>query len=130
MNEYPDAGIPGKAQPEVVEAVERFRTLPARVRARLPLVYWLLGDGTPPYKMSKDDSAYGAPPPQAKGQVCGNCRFAYVRILTGDIICSQIEGRVGWGAWCRLWAGAGGKPIRDKSWRNTLKTLLAIPWDR
>lgn len=130
MNEYPDAGIRGKAQPEVVEAVERFRSLPARVRAKLPLLYWLLGAGTPPYKMTREDSDYGAPPPQAAGHVCGNCRFAYARVLTGDVICSQIEGRVGWAAWCRLWAGAGGKPVRSEAWRATLKDLLSVSWDR
>lgn len=123
-NEYPNAGIPGQAPPEVVEAVDRFRELPDDERAALPLLYWLLGDGTPPYKMGKEESRYGAPPPTAQGRICGNCRYGYARVINGQLLCSQIEGEIGWGAWCRLWRGGGGRE-KPRSWRERLRQLLA-----
>ncbi len=122
-NLYPHAG---GSQPEVKAAVARFRTLPARVRSRIPLLYWLLGEGgTPPYKMTKASSDYGAPPPNAGGQICGNCRFAYARVVNGQLICSQIEGDIGWGAWCKLWVG-GGEKYREvpASWHKRFKDLI------
>ena len=125
MNEYPKAGETGKAQPEVVSAVERFRRLPAKSRGGLPLLYWLLGNGTPPYKMSKEASVYGPTPPTHRGEICGNCRFAYARVLNGQLICSQIEGDIAWGAWCRLWQGHGGTAVAPRSWRVRLRKLLA-----
>ena len=126
-NDYPLAGVPGKAQPEVVEAVERFRSLPAEQRNRMPLLYWLLGAGTPVYKMDKEASAYGPTPPGRKGEICGNCRFAYARVLNGQLICSQIEGDIAWKAWCRFWKGHGGKAVAPRSWRTRLRKLIVNP---
>lgn len=121
---YPDAGIEGKAQPEVVAAVERFRDLPAKAQARLPLLYWLLGSGTPAYKMSKEAGAYGPTPSDRKGEICGNCRFAYARVLNGQLICSHIEGDIAWKAWCRLWVGHGGQAVAPRSWRMRFRNLI------
>tara|TARA_Y100000310_G_C20351248_1_gene654465 strand:+ start:40 stop:423 length:384 start_codon:yes stop_codon:yes gene_type:complete len=123
MHEYPKAGVPGKAQPGVVEAVEEFRELPPKVQSRLPLLYWLLGDGTSPYKMSKEDAAYGPPPPEKRSEVCGNCRFAYARVINGQLICSQVDGQISYPAWCRLWRGGDGKQ-KPRSWRTRMKRLL------
>jgi hypothetical protein len=102
--DYPLAGK--HAQPEVRAAIKRWRArVPVTVKSRLPLLYWLLGEGTPPFKMPKPDAAYGPPPAQFKGtQRCSNCRFAYAKVINPQIIiCSQIEGRIQPQLWCRLW---------------------------
>ena len=92
MYEYPKAGT--HAPPEVRAAIHRWRTrVPPSIKKRIPLLYWLLGDSTMPYKMSKPDAKYGPAPARYRGQICGNCRFA----------CSQMEGRIKLGLWCRLW---------------------------
>jgi len=99
---YACAGL--HAQPEVKRAIERWhRRIPDRVKARLPLLYWLLGDGTPPFKMSKAASQYG--PSQVEGQRCANCRFAYQKVATGEVICSQVTGYIQLPLWCKLWRG-------------------------
>jgi hypothetical protein len=123
VNQYPEAGIPGQAPPEVVEAVERFRDLPAPTRARIPLLYWLLGSGTPPYKMSQESVDYGAPPADQRGHICGNCRFGYARLINGQLLCSQMEGEITWDAWCRLHRFGEGKQ-KPRSWRTRLRRLL------
>lgn len=96
---YPEAG--DKAQPEVRQAVERFRRLPMAEREDKPLLYWLLGEGTPAFKMSKADSAYQESP--KNGQKCSNCEFAYKKVVRNQYICSQIAGDILPQAWCRLW---------------------------
>lgn len=96
---YETAG--SRAQPEVRQAVKRFRTLTLAERKARPLLYWLLGEGTPAFKMSKEDSAYQSTP---KGkQKCGNCEFAYKKVVRNQFICSQIEGDIKPQAWCKLW---------------------------
>ncbi len=104
--DYPDAGR--KAPPEVKLAILRFRTIvPESVRQRVPLLYWLLGSGTPPYKMSKQDSLYGPAPLSRADESCGNCRFAWQKVVRRDRhICSQINGPIELRLWCKLWQGA------------------------
>lgn len=101
--EYPGAGGP-EAQPEVREAVERWRREemddPDDTRHTTPLLYWLLGDGTPPYKMSQEDADYRPEP--SGDERCANCEYFYEEVATGEHICSQIRGAVEPGGWCRL----------------------------
>ena len=102
MYKYPRAGGP-RAQPEVRAAIARFKRLPESQKRCQPLLYWLLGAGTPPYKMGKAESAYVQ---QAVGREnCANCIFAYQNVTTKRFICSQIEGDILPQAWCRLWVG-------------------------
>ncbi len=96
---YDAAG--SRAQPGVQQEIERFRKLPLAERKAHPLLYWLLGEGTPAYKMSKEDSAY-QPTPMGK-QKCGNCEFAYKKVVRKQFICSQIEGDIAPQAWCNQW---------------------------
>lgn len=103
-NLYPQAGL--HAPPEVQAAIARFRDLPDAERAATPLLYWLLGDATQPFKMSKPDSTY-LEESAVQGQYCKNCAFAYYRVNDGMFICSQIRGKIGENAWCRLWQQAG-----------------------
>ena len=46
------------APQETKRAIEKFMSLPEKVRSNKPLLYYVLGAGTPPYKMSKRDSKY------------------------------------------------------------------------
>jgi len=98
MNDYLNTG--DDAQPEVKEAIERFRELPEDEREDV-LLYWLLGSGTPPYKVSKQDSEYTD---AAEGkQTCDNCEFLYLKNANNKYICSQIRGRVKPEGWCNRW---------------------------
>ena len=96
---YPKAGI--NANPYVKKAIREFRKLPNEVKEQKPLLYWLLGSGTPPYKMSKKDSKYQGK--SYRGQNCGNCRFTFMRWVNKELICSQIQGNVELDHWCKLW---------------------------
>ena len=98
LKDYPKAGE--NAQPEIKTAIKRWHEL--KDKPDEPLLYWLLGSGTPPYKMSKKDSEYGE---ERKGQRCGNCKFAYKKVIKDRIICSQISGEIKPEMWCRLWKG-------------------------
>jgi hypothetical protein len=92
-----------KAPEETKRAIEEFMKLPENVRANKPLLYYVLGSGTPPYKMSKKDSKYVD---VAKGrQKCSNCIFTYIKYVDNKPICSQIRGTIALGGWCKLWKG-------------------------
>jgi hypothetical protein len=80
-----------------------FRRAPKRAfeKSQVPLLYLLLGSGTQPLKMSKQDSAYQSRP--VGNQRCDNCSSAYKQLVTGDLICSQVEGVVSPNGWSRLW---------------------------
>lgn len=97
--QYPQAGV--NAPPGVQQSVAEFRRLPIVAKQSVPLLYWLLGSGTPPYKMSPQDAAY-QPMPQGE-QRCGNCSAAYQHVKSSTFICDQIRGSIQPQAWCRLW---------------------------
>jgi hypothetical protein len=97
---YQKAGI--NANRYVKKAIQEFRRLPNDVKEQKPLLYWLLGSGTPPYKMTKKGSNYIGKP--YRGQKCGNCRFTFQRYVNDELICSQIQGNIELDHWCRLWA--------------------------
>ncbi len=100
-NDYPQAGQP-PAQPEIQQAVRRFRSLPIAEQARIPLLYWLLGSGTPPYKMAPGEAGYVNPSTGA--QTCANCAHAWQNPSTGVLICAMIRDPIVPAAWCRFWA--------------------------
>ena len=106
MAEYKDGNFKysnaGKnAPPGVKTSINMFHKLPVDDKKELPLLYYILGSGTPDYKMSKVDSDYTN---KSTGeQNCGNCEFAYKKVKTGKYICSQISGKIELGGWCRLW---------------------------
>lgn len=89
-------------QPEVKKAVERFRKMDPEERDTNILLYWLLGSGTPPYKMSQEDAQYSDNAGTAE-TACANCEFFYQKVPTGEYICSQIRGKVRPGGWCNQW---------------------------
>ena len=95
-------------------AIARWRKLPKKIRDKKPLLYWLLGSGTPPYKMSKKDSNYIGK--SVKGMNCGNCRYTFRRHVNDELICSQIKGNIILDQWCRLWvSGDTANPKPKKS---------------
>lgn len=99
-NKYPNAGE--DAQPGVKKEIEKFRKLPPEERSKQPLLYWLLGEGTPDFKMAKKDALY-TDKTKVPSQKCSNCMFAYTKVVTSESICSQISGKIKPEAWCRLW---------------------------
>lgn len=101
---YPEAGK--NAPSEVKEAVERLKN--SEEAYETPLLYLILGSGTPPYKMSKEDSSY-TDKSGSEEQTCGNCQFAYTKsytLMEGQEpfhICSKIRGEIKLPGWCRHW---------------------------
>ncbi len=90
------------AQPEVRSALARFRRLSENERAKHSFWGWLLGpDGTPPYKMPKDQIAWAKHP--VDGRECGNCQRWYIHVVTETGICDKVAGvwKENW--WCDQW---------------------------
>jgi len=100
--QYEEAGR--NAPPGVQEEIASFQKLSEGEKAKTPLLYHLLGDSTPAYKMSKEDSEY-TDQSEVEGQTCENCKFAYQKVVSGKFICSQISGEITPPGWCRLWKG-------------------------
>ncbi len=101
MHGYHDAG-PG-AQPEVKKAIDRFRLMSEAEREKAgPLLYWILGQGTPAFKMGQGDTEY-TDRSEVTGQTCGNCEYAYQAVVLKKFICSQIEGFIKPPGWCNRW---------------------------
>jgi hypothetical protein len=95
------------AQPEVKAAVRRFKAMTKEEQEEEILLYWLLGSGTPRYKMPKVTADYteAVDLPEGDLQTCGNCKFAYKKVIADRYICSQVSGPIKRQAWCRLWDG-------------------------
>ena len=97
---YPDAGR--NAQPEIREALKRWKKLPVEEQRSGPLWFWLLGDATPVYKLPPAEVKYTAKSPIAE-RTCGNCKYAYQNVVTKKYICSVIRGFIVPPGWCQLW---------------------------
>ena len=99
---YPGAGV--AAPPGVQVEIAKFRALPVETRKKIPLLYYLLGDGTPPSKMDKEDVSY-TDKSTVKGQTCGNCQRAYQHVLSKEYICDWMGGEIVPPGWCSVWRG-------------------------
>lgn len=97
---FPNAGE--KAQAEVKKAIARFRKLPESVRGKTSLWGWLLGEGTPDYKIAQPDVKY-TDKSQTKGQYCGNCARIYDARSSGSAICDIATGDIKEGGECDRW---------------------------
>jgi len=94
-----------RARPGVRAEIRKFIEQPAAVRDETPLLYWLLNEGTPPYKMDRFTSEYTDGPTPIPGQRCDNCRFAWENVPKRALyICSQIRVKIAPAGWCKLWA--------------------------
>jgi hypothetical protein len=104
-DQYQDAY--DNASNETKKVIEAFQKEPKELRDKKPLLYYILGSGTPPYKMSKKDSKYVD---NGIGkQNCGNCIFTFQNTLNKTYICSQIRGTIKLAGWCKLWVGQNPK---------------------
>ncbi len=112
---YSKAGV--NAPPGVKAAIAQFRALPEKLKYNQVLLYFLLGSGTMPYKMSQVDSNY-QPTPRGL-QNCANCEMAYRHVASGRFICSQIEGEIRPEGWCRLWV-----PPAPRSIARSISTAI------
>lgn len=98
MHDYPKAGK--YASEYLKHQIEQFRQLPNEEKDTLPLLYFILGQGTPAFKMNKRDVDYK----KAEGkEACGNCRSAYQKVKTGKYICSWVNGKIRPEDWCNKW---------------------------
>ena len=101
-------GLPPEALgPTLVKAYSRvYRRLPTISpgvdKTQVPMLYSLLGSGTPPLKMSRQDAAY-QDERHASKQQCDNCSSSYTNNVSQDSVCSQVSGEIEPGGWCRLW---------------------------
>jgi hypothetical protein len=107
LEDYPE--IPFDQLPEDVQQALRTWEEEAPDKDDRPLLWWLLGGeeggiGTPPYKMTKELSNYGEAANPA--QSCATCEFLYMKVTSGEYICSQISGEVHPQGWCKLWQKA------------------------
>ena len=101
---FPEAGL--RSPDEVRAAVWRFRQLPERVRALKPILYWLLGESTRPFKFSRDDVEYVEHP--VNSQRCGSCWHAFHRVVTADkYVCEIVGGEIAPAHWCNRWTATG-----------------------
>jgi len=91
------------APEETKRAIEKFCKEPKKLRDNKPLLYYVLGTGTPPYKMSKKESMYSDK--SINNRKCSNCIFTYIKYVDKKPICSQIRGTIKLGGWCKLWVG-------------------------
>lgn len=92
-----------KAPQSVQDRIEEYDKLSKEQKEKIPLLYWILGTGTPAYKMSKKDSHY-IEESDVPNQDCANCKYLYWNVSRERYICSQIRGEVVEEAWCHLWA--------------------------
>ncbi len=121
---YDDAGkdAPAKVRAAIVE----YRKLPEEFRKDNPLLFWLLGDGTPLFKMTKVEAAYADPSPFKK-QNCGNCLHSYSHVTSGTFICDQMRGAIKPEAWCRVWKPAIAKAEYRKYQERTAAATKTLP---
>ncbi len=92
----------GRNAPKLVQlCIAQFRQLPEGVRSRMPLLFWLLGSSTAPYKFTQPESGYG--PAHDPVRTCGNCLSLYLHCGTNQLICSQVAGIVRVSDSCRHW---------------------------
>ncbi len=97
-NNYPKAGK--NASKHLAHQIKEFRSMSDEERAQMPLLYFILGQGTPAFKMDKRDVDYK----KAEGkETCGNCFYAYQKVKTGKYICSWVTGKIRPEDWCNKW---------------------------
>jgi hypothetical protein len=79
-----------------------FLRLPNKLVLNTPFLYFVLGQGTPAFKMEQNTADYGLS--QVHGQSCGNCIYSYTNNVEEKNICSQIRGQIHGRMWCKLWS--------------------------
>jgi len=108
---YPYAAGP-KAQPEIKQAVERFKSLPENKRKAKSLLTWLLGPDSFPYKASAEDCEYTKFSDYEA--CCNNCEHLSFKIANRQPTCSQIQPYVDILGWCNRWASVTEESNRER----------------
>jgi hypothetical protein len=67
----------------------------------VPLLYRILGDGTPPYKFSKAEVERSKSP--VEGRSCANCMRWYMHVASSTGICDYVNGVWAAQEWCEHW---------------------------
>lgn len=93
-----------KAPDDIKAIILDFMRLPKDKRKEIPLLWYILGQSTAPYKMSKAVAEYSDIAVGSK-ENCGNCMFQYLRTYNKKYICSQMRGEINPSGWCKLWKG-------------------------
>jgi|TARA_R110000787_G_C13385506_1_gene442177 hypothetical protein len=93
-----------KAPEDVKLIILDFMKLPKEQRTEQALLWYVLGQSTAPYKMSKAVANY-SDIVQGQKEKCGNCQFQYLRTHNNKYICSQMRGEIMPSGWCKLWEG-------------------------
>ncbi len=91
------------APEETRKMIERYMAQPKEYRGKHPLLYFILGSGTQPYKMSKTGAEYRGE--SESRHECGNCVYAFQKVKAKRFICSQIQGDIKLNGICKLWRG-------------------------
>jgi len=95
---YRKAGL--QAPRQVQAAIERFRSLPPFIRARLPLWSWLLGGPLSAYKFYPGEVNYRL----ATGErSCGSCNSAMLHLGTKTPVCMLMRGVIAEDHTCDRW---------------------------
>lgn len=102
MSKFSYENAKKNAPPGTREEIDRFEQMPNEYKEKTPLLYHILGDSTPAYKMSPSDAEY-VETSNVPGQNCENCRYTYHQPKRDAYICSQIRGKIKLAGWCRLW---------------------------
>jgi len=97
---YTDAG--GNAPAKVKEAIEEFRALPEKERAKRPMLYWILGGGTPDFKIEQEDADY-TDKSKVEEKTCANCEYAYQKVWNKKYLCSWVKGEINPEGWSKYW---------------------------
>lgn len=92
-------------KPWIQEAIVEYDKLSREEKEKIPLLYYILGDSTPTFKMSKEDARY-TDKSNISNQACATCEFIYLKLANKKHICSQIRGHIKLSGWCRLWKKA------------------------
>jgi len=102
------------AQKEVKKAIERFKKLPESEKEKIPLLYWLLGDEIPPYKMSKERAKYRKATSQEL--TCKECIHSWKPLLNinNESLCSYVRGSIDTSSTCNMWCGPSFDFIDDE----------------
>lgn len=87
-------------------AWEEYKKMGEEYMSKTPFLWFILGDGkgTPPYKDTKKNSKYIDPSPYPN-LCCGNCIFYYTQPVRKVGLCSWIQGKVDYDAFCKYWKG-------------------------
>lgn len=85
----------------VQNEINRYQKLNEEFKNEVPLLSYLIPEGTQPYKMERGRAGYIDR--SLKKENCANCNSMYQHSFSGSYICSRAQGAVRPEGYCRLW---------------------------